>query len=319
MTPKVSVIVPNYNHAPYLRQRLDSIFNQTFQNFEVIILDDRSTDNSKEIIEEYRNQPQISHLVYNDINSGSPFRQWGKGFNLAQGEYIWIAESDDWAEATFLEVLVPILDENKNLTIAYSNSDHFSISDHQNSNVFPKDTLINGLTFFNNHMLTRNSICNASCTLFRRASSLGIPPDYQSFGSCGDWLFWIELCQKGDVFYTSKVLNHFRQHEESTTKKSIRSGTAYQEYLKIFQKLKKKGMISFSKQQRIAVFFITHTPAALPANISGAHYYDSTRNEWKRETFNPTLSRLYVDCCYIFWFIKKCIYSLFGKKISPFF
>ena len=51
--PQVSVIVPNYNHAPYLRQRLDSIFNQNFQDFEVIILDDCSTDNSKEIIEEY--------------------------------------------------------------------------------------------------------------------------------------------------------------------------------------------------------------------------------------------------------------------------
>ena len=45
--PLVSVIVPNYNHAPYLRQRLDSIFNQTFQDFEVIILDDCSTDNCK--------------------------------------------------------------------------------------------------------------------------------------------------------------------------------------------------------------------------------------------------------------------------------
>ena len=62
-TPRVSVIVPNYNHAPYLRQRLDSIFNQTFQDFEVIILDDCSTDNSKEVIEEYRNRSQVSHVV----------------------------------------------------------------------------------------------------------------------------------------------------------------------------------------------------------------------------------------------------------------
>ncbi|MBQ5610490.1 MAG: glycosyltransferase family 2 protein [Fibrobacteraceae bacterium] len=69
--PTISVIVPNYNHAPYLRQRLDSIFNQTFQDFEVIILDDCSTDNSKEIIEEYCNRVQVSYIVYNDVNCGS--------------------------------------------------------------------------------------------------------------------------------------------------------------------------------------------------------------------------------------------------------
>ena len=84
--PQVSVIVPNYNHALFLRQRLDSIFNQNFQDFEVIILDDCSTDNSKEIIEEYRNRPQVSHIVYNDTNSGSPFKQWAKGCDVARGE-----------------------------------------------------------------------------------------------------------------------------------------------------------------------------------------------------------------------------------------
>ena len=119
--PLVSVIVPNYNHAPYLRQRLDSIFNQTFQDFEVIILDDCSTDNSKEIIEEYRNRPQVSHVVYNETNSGSPFKQWAKGFDLAQGEYIWIAESDDWAELNFLEETVQRIKKN-DVNLVFTNS-----------------------------------------------------------------------------------------------------------------------------------------------------------------------------------------------------
>ena len=60
--PLVSVIVPNYNHAPYLRQRLDSIFNQTFHDFEVIILDDCSTDNSIEIIEEYMSEDTLGYI-----------------------------------------------------------------------------------------------------------------------------------------------------------------------------------------------------------------------------------------------------------------
>ena len=84
--PLVSVIVPNYNHARYLKQRLDTVFNQTYQNFEVIILDDKSTDNSLEIINQYKDNPHLSQIVVNEQNSGSPFKQWDKGIKLAKGE-----------------------------------------------------------------------------------------------------------------------------------------------------------------------------------------------------------------------------------------
>lgn len=84
-TPLVSVIVPNYNHAQYLEQRLDTVFNQTYQNFEVIILDDKSTDNSLEVINRYKDNPHLSQIVVNEQNTGSPFKQWDKGINLAKG------------------------------------------------------------------------------------------------------------------------------------------------------------------------------------------------------------------------------------------
>ncbi len=102
--PLVSVIIPNRNHAKYLRQRIDSVLHQTFQDFELIILDDASTDNSKQIVEGYRDHPRMAHIIYNTMNSGSAFKQWKKGLDLAKGEWIWIAESDDWAELNFLEI-----------------------------------------------------------------------------------------------------------------------------------------------------------------------------------------------------------------------
>jgi glycosyltransferase involved in cell wall biosynthesis len=96
--PLVSVIIPNYNHAAYLNERIDSVLNQTFRDFEVILLDDCSTDNSREIIESYRGHEKISQIEYNEVNSGSTFIQWKKGLDLAQGDWIWIAESDDVAD-----------------------------------------------------------------------------------------------------------------------------------------------------------------------------------------------------------------------------
>lgn len=100
--PLVSVIVPNYNHAPYLKERLDSIYQQTYQNIEVILLDDFSSDNSVEVLKQYaRKYPHNTRLIVNEENSGKVFRQWNKGLSLAKGELIWIAESDDYCDVNF--------------------------------------------------------------------------------------------------------------------------------------------------------------------------------------------------------------------------
>ena len=100
----VSIIVPNYNYACYLNVRIASILNQSYTNYELILLDDASTDNSVEILEKYKDNPHVSHILVNEKNSGSPFQQWAKGISLARGKWIWIAEADDVAEPTFLEV-----------------------------------------------------------------------------------------------------------------------------------------------------------------------------------------------------------------------
>ena len=120
--PTVSVIVPNYCHAPYLEQRIESILQQTFQDFELILLDDCSTDGSREILERYRNHPKVSGIFYNERNSGSPFKQWKKGLSKATGDYVWIAESDDFSSPCFLERCVRILDTRPDCSIVFTSS-----------------------------------------------------------------------------------------------------------------------------------------------------------------------------------------------------
>src|SRR6267378_4281709 len=119
--PRVSVVVPNYNHARFLRQRLDSIVGQTFQNFEVILLDDCSTDESRSILSEYARDPRV-RIEFNEKNSGSTFKQWNKGVRLARGKCVWIAESDDYAEPKLLEKLVDRLDADPKTVFSYCRS-----------------------------------------------------------------------------------------------------------------------------------------------------------------------------------------------------
>ena len=82
--PLVSVIVPNYNHARFLKERMETILGQTYQNFEVIILDDKSTDESKDVIERYRGNAKVSAIVYNEENSGHLSNNGTRASNCAR-------------------------------------------------------------------------------------------------------------------------------------------------------------------------------------------------------------------------------------------
>lgn len=78
MTPTFSVIIPNYNHGRYLNQRISSVLNQTSQNFELILLDDASSDDSVDILMQFEKHPKVSIFIINRRNSGSTFKQGGR-------------------------------------------------------------------------------------------------------------------------------------------------------------------------------------------------------------------------------------------------
>src|SRR5438874_12277656 len=84
--PKVTVVIPSYNHGRFLAARLDSVLNQTYHDFEVLFLDDASTDDSPEVFARYRDHPRL-RSVLNTVNGGSVFRQWNRGVREARGEY----------------------------------------------------------------------------------------------------------------------------------------------------------------------------------------------------------------------------------------
>lgn len=238
MNPTVSVIVPNYNYASFLAQRLDSILAQTFTDFEVIILDDHSTDNSREVIESYRNHPRISRIVYNTENSGSPFVQWNRGVELAVGEWIWIAESDDYADRHFLKCLMDEVDHVPNAVIAFSHSHFVDVNGNDlgyNAHAEHGDKIevYDGQHFVKRKMLWRNYIFNASMTIFKKSVYLQVDKSFTHYRSCGDWLLWTNICLKGDVIECFNLLNSFRQHNNSTTAKAGKVGNDWREVSEI--------------------------------------------------------------------------------------
>lgn len=296
MPVPVSIIVPNYNHAPYLRQRLESIFNQTYQDFEVIILDDCSTDNSKEIIEEYRNRSQVSHIVYNDANSGSPFKQWAKGFDLAKGEYIWIAESDDWAENNFLAELVPILNNNSSITLTFCELFWEFPEKKILGRMFLKDKIFNGIKFIQTRQIFSNNIVNASAVLLRKKSLLNISSEYQNFQGSGDYMLWSELCEVGNLYYSAKLLNHFRRPISATTNKCISTGLTFFENHRIYNYFKNKGYISHFANYRIIENNLEQIKLNKDNLIKNGTYHQC-KSLWENEKKNQKLSSPILAYC----------------------
>ena len=252
--PEVSVIIPNYNHAKYLTQRLESIITQTFQDFEIIILDDCSTDKSKDIIECYKDHRKVTHIVYNEQNSGSPFLQWAKGINLAKGKYIWIAESDDWCEPTFLaHLLHGIKSEPDGAIISYCQSYCVEETNKimwQSSHRYLSE-VIGGTDFIRHYLSYNNSIFNASMAIWKKEAFQNVDNGYLSLKFCGDWYFWIEICRQGKVCISGRLLNYFRKHADDLTSKSDSSGLTVAENLIVLQRLRATDLVDQSLYKKI--------------------------------------------------------------------
>lgn len=241
MEPLVSVIIPNYNHAPYLRERINSVLTQEFQDFEVILMDDHSTDASLEVINNYANNPHVTRIVINEQNTGSPFEQWRKGISLATGKYIWIAESDDVARTQFLNVLINQLEKNPMSAVAFAHSclidqdgNRLDYGWHEGDDGRVKT--YKGKRFVINKMLTSNYIYNASMAVFRKSAYEAMDSTYSHYHYCGDWMFWMALCLQGDVIEVCQILNSYRQHQGQTTVQSEKTGEKWLEVGSIMKK-----------------------------------------------------------------------------------
>ena len=242
---KVSVIVPNYRHARYLEERIQSIFDQTLKPHEIIFLDDASPDDSVEVAGRMaRHAPVPMQIVVNEENSGSTFHQWLKGLSLATGDLIWLAESDDSAHPLFLERLVPEFFD-PDVVLAYCQSALIGPEGERLADDFLAHT-------------DDISTVRWRAPLFRRVVRRGrdrlepeehdpqrerrrlSPAPHIDFADellklkfAGDWFFYAMLIRGGKVNFIPEVLNFYRRHEATVSHRSIREDTQAHESLNV--------------------------------------------------------------------------------------
>lgn len=235
----ISVIIPNYNYARYLPERLDSILQQSHAIHEIIVLDDYSSDNSMEVLQNYVRFANF-HIVSNTKNSGNVFLQWSKGVRMASGDLVWIAEADDKANPLFLEHLAPCFTDPQ-LALAYCASEVIDsdgicllsnyADDKYLQDVHPhrwcNDYFCSGQEEVEQALSIKNTILNVSSVLFRRCAVQEIfdasLPSIERYKMAGDWFIYLELLRKYRIAYKAMVLNSHRRHQRSVTIHSAES------------------------------------------------------------------------------------------------
>ncbi len=231
--PNISVVVPNYNYARCLEQRLQSIIGQTLAPREILFLDDASSDDSVAAAERVLAGAPINwRIVRNARNSGDVFAQWRKGVGLAQGEFVWIAEADDWADPRFLETAArPFRRSDIVLSMTQSQQasgygrllavDYLDYVRDVSADKWKRPFIADGGAEIREGLSIKNTIPNVSAVLFRRLPLLDVLQTYAreigSYRVAGDWCVYVNVLRRGSIAFSPAALNYHRRHDVSVT------------------------------------------------------------------------------------------------------
>lgn len=239
---RISVITPNYNYSRYLNIRLDSIYSQKYPLSEVIILDDKSTDNSVNVLQNYMTEKDCYFkLIVNDLNYGSAYLQWYKGAIQSKGDYIWIAEADDSASPDLIKDAIELLDTGQDIGFVFCDSSQIDennkvigasyrsymetvIDAKSKAFIQHENFVMSGTEFVAKYLSIKNIILNVSSVLWRRDTLLRIleltKSDHANLKIACDWKMYVLAALTDKVGYVAKPNNVHRRHLTSVVHSS---------------------------------------------------------------------------------------------------
>ena len=208
----ISVIIPVYNVEPYLHKCINSVLNQTFQNFELILVDDGSTDNSGIICDEYAHKDERIKVIHQKNAGQSAARN--NGFEISKGEYICFLDSDDWFSDNALEIFYNLV---KNNNVDMGMIKIVSTSDENIAFYGTNKTIIMPLNDCLNNILKDPSLYSSPCNkIFKRdlINKLKFPEGrvYEDH-----YIYVDRLCQVKEIGYSLNACLFYRQRFDSTT------------------------------------------------------------------------------------------------------
>ena len=262
---KISVVIPNYNYQQFLYQRLYSILYQTEKIYEILILDDCSTDNSRKVIDDIVEKLQdyiAIKKIYNDENSGSAFKQWEKGFKESTGDYVWIAEADDYCENNFLKQVLKPIKKDSSIVLSYVDTAFIDKEgyiilrtikpeiDIMQTKHWDSNFINDGIKEIHDYSFLNCTIANVSSVLFKNNDYSNYFNESGKYKQAGDWLFYVNVMSTGKVAFTNKPINYYRVHGTnvtSTTKKQAH----FDEIVRIHKALDEKFGLTDDQKEKI--------------------------------------------------------------------
>jgi glycosyltransferase involved in cell wall biosynthesis len=215
---KVSVIMPCFNHANYLRQSVNSVLTQSHKDLELIIIDDNSTDNSGTLIEDLVQMDFRIKAIRHSHNCG-PSKSRNDGLHLATGQYIGFCDADDIWEKGKLECQLALLNSNKTYDLVYSDSSIINENGLKTgdsfSDLFPPPKQASGSMLTE---LIRGNFINTQTVLMRHRCVETTGYFDERINVLEDWWYWIQLASKHRFLYCAKTLARYRIHSQSTNR-----------------------------------------------------------------------------------------------------
>lgn len=297
---KVSVIVPIFNGAQFITETVQSVFKQSHKNWELIIIDDGSTDNSVEVIKDLDKTKKIRLLHHPDCKNEGVSKTRQLGVQESTGEYIAFLDADDLFYPEKLSDQLEIFLNNPQVSLVHSKVELLNESALSFTNKFDQfeDDIIYDLCNTDNWLVS-NFICNS--TVMVKSSILkkikfGIPQLFQY----EDWLLWNLVAQKGLFYYQDMPQIKYRLHEQSATsailKNNLISPYSKIELLISFYCLNINEKENFQIAQRIkeALLDLTRVYSNNNSEIVGSFKFnfDSERNSRKKLSLKKIINKI---------------------------
>lgn len=314
--PIVSVILPTYNSAIYLGEAIESVLNQTFQDYEIIVVNDGSTDNTVEIASNFR-----PHCIWIDQENQGPSAARNKGLTRATGKFISFLDADDVFLPEKLELQVDFLENNPNIGLIYSDGYRCKQSSKGMEKSIPLSMSGDVIPIFNNnevnivHEFIKHNLFPINAGMVRHQCIKDIGGFDENLSACEDWDLWYRIAEKYPVAYIENKLVKYRETPGSNSSDLHRN---YLEAVNVMKKIEYSHAFQSAPGKILCEFYYNRGVLSLALNnISSAKIFFKKSLSYEKKVTPRValyLSRIFGTNAFLFYQIKRKLFGIRGLK-----